>query len=138
MKLDVATTPDLGWIIDRTGCALTSSARGIKAVDDAGRIKGMVAYDGWTPNSVQAHMAVDTPIAWRKLLPACFSVPFDECDRSWLFAMVAGDNERSLNLVRQFGFTESRRVPHGWARGVDLHLFQMHRDECRYLQQKAA
>ena len=60
--MKIESTHEFGWIIERTGCALTANARAIQAVDDHGVVRGMVAYDFWTPNSVWCHMAVDAPI----------------------------------------------------------------------------
>lgn len=140
MKVTAATTEDMGWLIQRTGCALTPSARGIKAVDDTGRIHGMVAYDGWTPNAVSAHMATDHPAVWRTLLQPAFAYPFEQCDKRMLLVCVNSDNDRSVQLVRRFGFREIHRVQNGWSPSVDLLMFQMHREECRYLsrERKAA
>lgn len=134
MRVVAAEPKDFAWLIKRTQCALTFNARGIKAVDDAGRIHGMVAYDGWTPNAVSAHMATDNPAAWRSLIGPAFSYPFEECGRTLLLVCVNSDNARSVQLVRRFGFRQVHAVKNGWERGVDLLFFQMHRDECRWLQ----
>jgi hypothetical protein len=79
VKVTAAGLIDMQWIRAATHCVLTPAARAIKAVDAGGRIRGMVAYDWWTENAVYAHMAVDTPIAWRALIPPCFEYPFLEC-----------------------------------------------------------
>ncbi|MBF9682941.1 hypothetical protein IAI36_11700, partial [Streptococcus pseudopneumoniae] len=81
-----------GFITAATQCALTPGARGIKATDAAGHIRGFVAYDWWTENAVYAHMAADTPIAWRSLLPAVFTYPFVECGRGKLLALIPSHN----------------------------------------------
>lgn len=141
MRVTAAMPFEFRWIAERTGVVPTANARALKAVDAAGRIRGMVLYENWTPNSVQAHMAVDTPIAWRTLVGPAFAYPFDECGRGLLLAIVSADNPRSLSLVRRFGFTEQHRVRDGWAAGVDLILFEMRRADCRWLaghERKAA
>lgn len=122
------------WIIDATSCVLTPGARGIKAVDDSGAIRGMVAYDWWTPNSVCAHMAVDTPIAWRSLIPACFEYPFLECGREVMLALIPASNTKSWGLAGRFGFRIVHSVRDGWAKGDDLHFLELRREDCRFLR----
>lgn len=140
MKVRAANDNDLRWLAERTGWVFTDRARGVAVVDSKGRTRGVVGFDEWTPNSVRAHMAVDTPIAWRSLVGPAFRYPFEECGKTLILAVVNSDNTRSTNLVREFGFREVHRVSNGWSNGVDLLMFQMHRDECRFLsrERKAA
>lgn len=130
----VAATPEaLRWLEAQTGAVLTSGARGISAVDSAGRVRGVVAYDGWTPNAVQAHMAVDTPVAWRALLRPVFEYPFEQAGRRLMLGIIPADNTRSARMAESLGFRLAHRVPDGWSVGVDLLVYQMRREECRYL-----
>ncbi len=133
MRVSAATPDDFAWLAGRTGCAPTASARAIKAVDAAGRIRGMVLFDMWTENAVQAHMAADSPIVWRSLLRPAFSYPFEEAGKGLLLGVIPANNPRSLALVANFGFRETYRVRDGWAVGVDLVFFEMLRDECPWL-----
>lgn len=132
--VSAALPSDFGWIQERTGCARTNGFKAIKATDDAGRILGMVAYDGWTENAVQAHMAVDTPVAWRALLKPAFEYPFIQAGKSVILAIIPAGNARSVNLAKRFGFRETYRVRDGWATGEDLVLLEMRREECRWLE----
>lgn len=132
----VAAPPQtFGWLVERVGCVPTASARGLAVVDDNGRLRGMALFDGWTPNSVQAHVAVDTPIAWRALAEAAFSYAFRETGRGVLLGTIVADNTRSLAVARSLGFREVHRVPDGHSPGVDLVLVQMRREECRWLRE---
>lgn len=112
---------------------LTAQARTIQATDAKGRIRGVVAYDMWTPNACQAHMAADSAIAWRSLLGPAFSYPFEEAGRRLLLGIIPAHNARSVALVRRFGFREAYRVKDGWGPGDDLLVFEMRREECRWL-----
>lgn len=140
MRIRAAEQSDLEWLAQRTGWVFTQNARGVAAFDRLGRTRGVVGFDEWTPNSVRAHMAVAAPIVWRTLARPAFSYPFVECNKALLLAVVNSDNARSVQLVRRFGFREVHAVKDGWERGVDLLMFQMHRDECRWLrpERKAA
>lgn len=121
------------WLLERVGLAPSVGFKAIEAVDEAGTIKGMVGYCGWTANSVQCHMAVDSPIAWRSLLAPAFNFPFVWAGRKVLVGIVSAFNERSVRMTRHLGFKEAHRIRDGWAEGVDLIVFEMRREECRYL-----
>lgn len=125
--------PALAWLEERVGVTLTSSARGIAAVDAAGRIRGMIAYDAWTENSVQAHMAVDSPIAWRALVRPTFSYPFLEAGRGVLLGLIRASNTASLRTAIHLGLEEVARIRDGVAVGEDLVLMQLRRENCRWL-----
>lgn len=134
MKVVAAGQEGFDWIAERTGCVLTSAARAIKAVDSAGKIRGVIAYDNWTENAVQAHMAVDTPVAWRSLTEAAFAYPFEECGRGVLLAIISARNARSVRLALRFGFRLLTRVRDGHAVGEDLLFLEMRREDCRWLR----
>jgi RimJ/RimL family protein N-acetyltransferase len=121
------------WIEQRTGCVTDRNTTGLEAVDESGRIIGMVVYCNWTANAVQAHMAVDTPIAWRTLLPWVFVYPFEAAGKGLMLAVIPAHNAKSLRLTRRFGFTETHRIRDGWARGDDLVCFELRKEDCRYL-----
>ena len=115
----------LAWLRERAGCALTPNARCIQAVDGAGRIRGVVGFDHWTHNAVQAHWALDTPVAWRALWGPALAYPFQESGLGLVLGVIPADNARSVTLARRMGFTEAHRVLDGWARGVDLLILEL-------------
>lgn len=124
---------DIAWATEHSGASIPPDSVGIKAVDSQGRIRGTVFYAEWTETSVQAHMAVDTPIAWRALLPEVFRYPFVQCGRRLLMGTIAGDNRKSLILARHLGFEVTYRIRDAKAVGVDLVLVEMRREDCRWL-----
>src|SRR6185295_5280096 len=128
VRVEAAKKEELEWIVARTDCVLTPIAGAIKAVDTAGRIRGMVAYDWWTDNSVQVHMAVDTPIAWRDLIRWGFWYPFEQRGRDIIIGVVAASNEKSLRMSKHLGFVETYRIRDGHRRGVDLVLLEMRKE----------
>lgn len=134
MKVTAAAPQDLDWLIRATSCAATPGMRAIKAVDATGAIRGMVGFDGWTENAAFAHMAVNTPMAWRALIPACFTYPFIECDREVLLGVIPANNTKSWGMASHLGFRIAHTVRDGWARGVDLLLLELRRDDCRFLR----
>ncbi len=125
---------DLFWLCQMTGAVLTANARGIKAVDSRGHTRGVIAYDNWTENSCQAHMAVSTPIAWRTLLGSAFSYPFEELGRGLILAVIQSSNIKSLKVAAHMGFRMAHRVRDGWAIGEDLVMLELRREDCRWIQ----
>lgn len=138
--ISVRAAPEshLPWIAQQARLAVTPQLRAIEAVDERnGRILGMVAYDGWLPNACAMHVAISEPIAVRRLLRPAFGIPFLECKLGIVLAWVLGTNERSLHLVRHLGFKETHRIRDGWEKGVDLVLFEMRRENCKWIPQEA-
>lgn len=140
MKVGAASREDFAWLEEHAGCALDEESSAVKAVDTRGRIRGMVGFESWTHNSVQAHMAVDTPIAWRALLPAALGYVFEEAGRGVLLGVIPAYRRDSLRFAQHVGFEVTHRVRDGWAKGVDLLLLELRREDCRWLssQGKAA
>ena len=134
VRIVAAPRKVLSWISERAHCALTADARGIAAVDARGNIRGMVAYDGWTENACQAHMAVDSPIVWRHLVRPAFQYPFLQAGKNVLVGVIPSHNERSVEMTRALGFIEKHRIADGWAPGDDMIVFEMRRSECRWLE----
>jgi hypothetical protein len=129
---------EYGWLAERAGCDITPGFKAIKAVDRMGKIHGMVGYGNWTLNSVMLHIAVDNPACLREILKWCFVYPFEECNRGVALATVRAKNKRSLSLCNKVGMREVYRVKDGIAVGEDMIIFQMRREECRWLSRKAA
>lgn len=139
-RVCAADAADFAWLQERTSCGMTGNFRAIKAIDEAGRILGMVGYDRWTPNSVEMHVALDTPVAARALCGPALSYPFDECDVGMVRGVIQSGNRRSLRLAQRMGFVEVSRCRDGWARGVDLVFLELRRENytARNQQRKAA
>lgn len=138
MNARAATPEERAALAIVVGVHLSPDARGLVAVDAAGRVRGGALYDRWTQNSAEVHMAATTPLVGRALLPAAFEYPFLEGGRGVLLAFVRAGNTASVRVVRHLGFREVYRVADGAARGEDLILFELRREECRYLTSKEA
>jgi hypothetical protein len=131
-----ASVADYAWIAKRANLRVGADFRAIKASDATG-IRGMVGYDGWAPNSVSMHIALDSPAALRSLLRPAFRIPFLEFRFGTVTALVLSTNERSMRLVEHVGFSEAGRLKDGWAKGVDQVIYQMRREDCRWLSDGA-
>lgn len=130
MIVSAATPEDFEWMRKRiNGATLPQDFRAIKAVDSAGRIRGMVGFEAWTPNAVTMSVAIDTPMAIRALLEPAFEFPFVQASRRLVLASCTSDNRKSLRLMRGLGFKQSHRIRDGWSVGVDVVCFELRRDE---------
>lgn len=129
--------PDhLQWLAERAHLIITPGLCAMEAVDDSGRIVGMVGYDGRTPGACAVHIALEHPAALRHLLKPGFGVPFIEAGLPLIVCMVLGTNRRSLRLVRKLGFKQVLRGKDWWAPGVDIVWFEMRREHCRWIPQQ--
>lgn len=132
----VRAAPDthLPWLAKRAQLVVSPTLRAIEATDEAsGRILGMVGYDSWLPNACSMHVALEEPIAARRLLGPAFGIPFIEMDLGLVLAWILSTNPRSLAFTRHLGFRETYRVADGWQPGIDLVLFEMRREQCRWI-----
>lgn len=129
MRISPAERHEFRWLEKRAGCGLSSKSSAVKVCDSEGCIHGMVGYDNWTDTCVTVHMAVDTPIAWRRLLPVVYWYPFVQMQRRMAIGMAGADNLRALEMQRRLGFKEIYRLKDGWSEGVDLVCVRLDRDE---------
>lgn len=122
------------WVAVRTGVAYTPRARSVVAVRPDGLFRAGVLLDDWTQNSVQAHIAAESPIAWRRLVPEVLRYVFRdarfESQRGVgvLLASVRSDNAAALRFVSHAGFEFEHRVSDVFGPGVHLVLLVMRRE----------
>ena len=137
MRVQAAPPEHYPWIAERALLVIGPQFRALEAVDDAGGIHGMIGYDGWLENSVSMHIALEHPVAFRRLLRPSFGLVFDAppagAGRALALCTVLSSNKRSIELVRHVGFSEVFRGRNWWAPDVDLVFFEMKRAACRWL-----
>ncbi len=125
------------WIYQRASPELTRRTRGVVALDQNGIILACAVFDSFTYTSGQVHVAIANPIVIRHgFLEECFGYFFHECDKQILIGLTPANNEKSLKFNRHLGFREVYRVKNGWDYGVDYVVQEMHRDECRWLNEQ--
>lgn len=135
--IHVRATRDFRFLVDRTGCPVTKDFRAIEAIDErGGRTLGMVGYDGWTPNSVQMHVAIDSAIAVRRLLQPAFSYVFEQVGLGVAYGSTPAWNKRALAFNESVGWKVVHRLKDGWSPGVDIVLQEMRKETCRWLRRR--
>lgn len=123
------------WVAARTGLAVTPRARSVVACRPDGLVRAAVVLDGWTSHSVQLHMASESPIAWRRLLPEVGRYVFEACRRpadppvDVVLGHLRSDNTAALRLACRSGFQVEARVPAVFGPGVALVLMSYRREQ---------
>lgn len=123
-----------GWLLQRVEVTTPSPQfKAIEVVDETGKIHAMTGFDGWTENAVGILIAIETPSALRHLIAPTFQYVFNQCGRGVALATIRATNAKSLKLTAHVGFRETYRIKDAVRIGEDLVLFEMRREECRYL-----
>lgn len=140
MRIRAAPVEHFEWLEERAACNISPDFRAIEALDAEGRIRGMVGYCDWTPNAVFLHIALESPMAARALWRPAFEYPFEEAGRNVLLATIRAKNYRVTRLLQHLEFTETACIRDGWADGEDFRVFEMRKENCRWLtgQRKVA
>lgn len=125
------------WLARKANLVIGPSFGALEAVD-GDRILAMVGYDGWTPNSCSMHVAVDDPYAALRLIRPAFGLVFDAppkgLGKGVALGSVLSTNEKALIFDRRLGFRQIARLSDAWAKGVDVILLEMRREDCRWVE----
>jgi RimJ/RimL family protein N-acetyltransferase len=125
------------WLAERAGLTLHPGFMAFEAVDETGRIVGMVGFDGILPGAICLHGALDSPAALRRLLRPAFGAVFEPPPRGFgkvaAIATVLSTNTRSLKLVQHLGFRHAYTGRDWSGKGVDFVYFEMRREDCRFI-----
>lgn len=135
MSLTVKAAPmeHFPWLMQRASWAPALNAKAIEAVDGLGRIQGMVAFDKWTLNAAQVHVAAETRGAVKALLVPAFAWAFEQAHLGVMLATIASRNRRALSLAWRLGFHLKGRTWHGLSEREGLVHLEMRKELCPWL-----
>ena len=131
------------WIAQKAELIVGPAFKAIEAVDDYGKILGMVGLEVGMPNAVSLHIAMlpgeAIPRSLRRqamhqLIKTAFGIVFNGYKRDIAVATVLSSNLPSRKLVERLGFQRTGSVPDAWGKGVDLDFYVMRREACRWLE----
>lgn len=137
MIVRAAPSEHFGWMLSRIGYAPTAGFKAIEAIDYSGAIAGMIGYDNWTPNSVNMHVFLERPIAWRALVRPAFEYPFLQAGKEYVLGLLPASRSKVVKFLSRLGFREQARIRDGFAKGDDLIFSALHRDDCPVLRKAA-
>ena len=79
--------------------------------------------------TITCHIAIAGRVN-KKFLRAIFDYPFIVCNVDKIIAPVIADNDKSINLVQNMGFTEEARIARS---NGDMIFFTLLKDKCKFL-----
>lgn len=126
------------YLVERAGVYPSHLFKAIEAIDEKGTVHGMFGYDGWTPNAVVMHVALDSPLALKHLLRPAFLYPFVQVGLGIALCAIRGDNLKSIKLTEHVGFREVYRIKDCFGQGIDQMIYEMRREDCRWIEQRKA
>lgn len=122
------------WVKKIIKPLFTEDTRGIVAERKDGSPAGAVILDSWTENSVQGHLGAETPIVWKAgLHKEAFKYVFEIADRKVFLGLTPADKKAAIKFNLKVGFIEIARIKDGFSDGIDYILFEMRKENCRYL-----
>ena len=133
MKLLATTPEDFSLFESKTSYKPSGDFKGIKAVDDEGKICGMVGFDYWTVNAAQMHVYFDNSNAMRYLVPEAFRYLFGH-GKGLAITVTPAHNEASLKLQKFLGFKQMARIQDGWAIGDDMIISELRKQDCIWVR----
>lgn len=135
MGWDIVSGPEIGhWVAKRLDAGFfeaRSSAIGLKRNDEI--IAGVI-YENWNHQTIWCHFAVEGKMT-PAFLAAIFDYPYNICHVEKIIVPVGSDNEQSVKVVENMGFTEEGRVKNGRPNG-DIIFYTLHCDDCRFLSKR--
>jgi hypothetical protein len=114
---------------------ISQYTKGIVAVDASGKPCAVVLLDNWTPTAVTGHVAIENPMAMRKLHKELFKYVFVDCGKKMLMGVTPSNNEKALKFNAHIGLTEIARIKDAYDVGVDQVVIQLLREDCKYITQ---
>jgi RimJ/RimL family protein N-acetyltransferase len=122
------------WMQKRARPVQCEDTQGMVAYDEQGKIVAVAAFDGFTNDSCNAHVAIDNALVIRAgFLHEVFHHLFIVCDLSRVFGLVVSDNAKARKFDRKIGFTEVARIPDGFETGKDYIVVRLNKEDCRWI-----
>lgn len=133
-------TPERDWpcIKGQTGAILCYDTEGVVAENaEDGEMYGAIIFDNFSPRSAQAHVCILNPVrALRaQLIQAAAHYVFIERDRKVLFGLVPSSNHRAKRFDEHIGWKEVARLNEAFDEGVDYIIYEIKREDCRWIDQ---
>ena len=123
------------WVSERVGRLTPWISEAALGLECDGELVAGIVIDGYVKNARGSmHCAIANKYGMnREFIFACFDYAFRVLDLKVLLNPVAESNAASLRFTQHMGFKEIARIPQAWDGEEALILFQLHRDDCRWL-----
>lgn len=120
------------WMQERAHCNFCNDTTGV-VIENDGKPVACALADSWCPNSAMVHVAVEDPRALRKLAKEFFTFVFVTSGRKLLLGTTPSNNIPALRLSAGMGFKQIAVIEDGYSPGVDFVLFQLKKENCRFI-----
>jgi hypothetical protein len=124
------------FLRERIGLMLTPDFQGLGRVVD-GKLVGVIGFNNFNGASCHIHMAGDTK-RWMShgLLETAARYVFIQRKLNLMFGLVPSGNESALEQDQRMGFKLMLTLPGAHPDGA-LHILQMTKADCRWLERKS-
>lgn len=123
------------WVAERVGRSTPWTTSGAIGLEKDGILVAGIVIDGYVENARGSmHCAIDNKSMNEAFLMACFDYAFNFLNLKVLLNPVSASNAASVRFTEKIGFTEITRVPLAWDGKETLILYQLRREECRWLK----
>ena len=116
------------WVVQQTKGAYHYNSTAIGLERDEQIVAGVV-YESFMVTTITCHIGITGRVN-KKFLRAIFDYPFKVCKVDKIIAPIPADNEKSIKLVTNMGFTEEARIKRS---NGDMIFFTMLKENCRFL-----
>ena len=116
------------WVAEQTTGSYHCNSSAI-GLEREGQIVAGVIYESFMDTTITCHIAIAGRVN-KKFLRAIFDYPFRVCNVDKIIAPVIADNDKSINLVQNMGFTEEARIARS---NGDMIFFTLLKDKCKFL-----
>ncbi len=110
------------------------------AFHDSRGLKVAFLYNHHSPPDICIHVVAREGALWchEDILWHVFQYPFGQLGLGRVTVPVLDDNTASLRMVEAIGFTHEGKLRRAGKKGQNIVLYGMLKEECRWLQRKAA
>jgi len=116
------------WVAQQTTGSYHCNSSAI-GLEREGQIVAGVIYESFMDTTITCHIAVAGRMN-KTFIAAIFDYPFRVCNVDKIIAPVIADNDKSINLVQNMGFTEEARIKRS---NGDMIFFTLLKDKCKFL-----
>jgi RimJ/RimL family protein N-acetyltransferase len=124
----------LQFVQERCFVPAAQNMMGIGLEEDGSLIAG-VLYDGYNEQNVWMHVAAIPGRRWlnRAYLQYCFDYPFNIMKVKRISGWVEEDNVEARRFDEHLGFKHECTLKGAGKNGVDVLIYAMWRDQCRFI-----
>lgn len=125
---------DWPWVRTHLSLSYTDDTKGFVVEDENGERVAAAIFRDWSITSVAVHQYIGNPLVLRHgYYEEIANYVYVTADRATIYGPTPSDNLKAIKLNKHIGFTEEARLKDSVMFGVDLILFRLDKNDCRFL-----